>query len=397
MKLLETYSRNASVDIKHKPNLPTQYFPAPDKYITIQNSSGMPAKDYDLWQEVINIIKPYLKDIEIVQLGQGEIKPLSQVISLVNQTNFAQSNYVLKNALLHFGNDSWAAHSCSEDVPCVILYGSTSIEAHSPYFYHPNSIFIESHRWNRKPSFQAQEQPKSINLIDPYNVAREILHALGIKHELDQKTIYIGNLYLIGNQLAIIPDSVVGADSFAPGILNLRADLFFDLNAIVGNLQQRRYALWLNQEIDINILAQLKPNIHEIIWEVDDNTKISYLLNLQKLGIPFKLWTRLSEQDHNDLKLEYLDLPMIARQNDVKISEIEKVIQVYNNDKEIKVEEFKNLKYLSKITYVSRGQIFPSLYAWKNQKPVSSLEELADADLNNQDFKNEIEHFLLIQ
>lgn len=400
MKLLETYSRNASVDIKHKPNIPNQYFPAPDKYITIQNSSGMPAKDYDLWNEVISIIKPYLEkeSIEIVQIGQGDIKPLLKVINLVNQTNFAQSVYLVKNALLHCGNDSWAAHSCSEDVPCVILYGSTSKSAHSPYFYHPDSIFIESHRWNRVPSFQAQEPQKSINLIDPFEVARAILNILFIENHIklpNSKTLFIGNLYLAGNQLSIIPDTVVGANSFGPGILNLRADLFFDLNNIVGNLQQRKYSLWLNREIDLNILSQLKPNIHEIIWEVDDQTSTSYLFNLQKLGIPLKLWTKINQEEHDLLKLDYLDLPLIIRQENIKLSEIEKQIGVYTNKENLEIPS--NLKYLSHLHYISQNQIYPSLYAWKNQKTISNVDIWADADLNNQDFLNEVEHFNLIQ
>lgn len=180
MKLLESYANSVSVDIKSAPILPAQFYPAPDKYITIQNSSGMPAKDYDLWQLVIDLIYPYLEPagISIIQIGKGDIKPLSKVNNLTNQTSFAQSVYLLNNALLHCGNDSWAAHSCSENTPCVILYGSTSVDCHSPYFHHIKSQFISSHRCGKNPSFQAFESPKSVNYIKPEVVANSILNIL---------------------------------------------------------------------------------------------------------------------------------------------------------------------------------------------------------------------------
>ena len=68
MLLAQTYANNASINLtgNEKPILPNQYFPVPaDKYITIQNSSGMGAKNYGLWADVINLIKPYLDKINI--------------------------------------------------------------------------------------------------------------------------------------------------------------------------------------------------------------------------------------------------------------------------------------------------------------------------------------------
>ena len=180
MKLIETYSRNASVETKNPPILPTQFFPlTTEKYITIQNSSGMDAKNYNLWQNVLNLIIPFLREnnIDVIQLGQGEVQPLNNVINLVNKTNFAQSVYILRNALLHLGNDSFACH-VAHNVPVVSLYGSTSVSVHSPYHFHPKSIFIESHRFGKSPSFQAQENPKTINLIPPELIAKNILSIL---------------------------------------------------------------------------------------------------------------------------------------------------------------------------------------------------------------------------
>lgn len=399
MKLLCSYANSCSIDIdpKNQPNLPTQYFPIPaDKYITIQNSSGQPAKDFDLWQEVINLIHPYLESagIQIVQLGQGEIKPLNKVINLVNQTNFAQSCYILKNALLHCGNDSWAAHGCAEDVPCVILYGSTSVDAHSPYFYHPKSQFLSSHRWGRNCSFNPGENPKSVNLIDPFYVAAQILDILEIKHEIKSKSLFVGDGYVNGNIIEIIPDSVVNPNGIAPGNLALRADLLFSLPHIIENLKLRPYILFLDREIDLEILKQLKPNIPLILYEIDESTDINYLKKIQRLGIPLRLTTRIPADEHQKLKLNYLDLPLIERIENAKIEDVKNSIKKYLNSQE-EPDLTKEYKFYSHKHYLSMRKIFPSLFSWRNQIPVENIDEFSRADFTNQDFLNEIQNFLI--
>lgn len=183
MKLGQNYANSCSVDLDStvQPNLPTQFFPLPaDSFITIQNSSGMSGKDYDLWQDVVNLIFPYLEaaGISIVQIGKGNVPPLNKTINLVNQTNFAQTVFVLNNARLHAGNDSFACHA-AYNTPIVALYGCTSSNAHSPLIFHKKSVFLESHRNGKNPSFQAQESPwKSVNYIPPELVANIILNII---------------------------------------------------------------------------------------------------------------------------------------------------------------------------------------------------------------------------
>lgn len=395
MLLAQTYANNISIDLdgSEKPNLPTQYFPTPEKYITIQNSSGMPAKDYNLWQEVIDLIHPYFKkeNIEIVQIGQGEIQPLNKTINFVNKTNFAQSVYVLNHSLLHAGNDSWAAHASTS--PVVILYGSTSISAHSPFYSNSRSKFIESHRFGNRPSFQATENPKTVNLIKPEKIAKSILEILNIENNITEQTFYIGDIYLQGHSIDVIPDAIVNPKSIAPGVLNLRADLFFDSNGIISNLQQRAYALWIDREIDLNILKQLKPNIPAIVYEVDETTNPKYLEKVIRLGIQIHLWTRMPPETHDKIKLDFLDLPLITRRDDIKIEQIEEKIKKYLN-----IDFTPNLNqinYFSKKHYLSNGKIYQSLYDWRKQKSVDNIESNSIGDLSNQDFRNEIDQFLI--
>lgn len=396
MKLMESYSRNAGVEIKYKPNLPSQYYPTPEKYITIQNSSNQEAKNFDLWQNIIDLIFPYLESVEIkiVQIGQGEIKPLNKVISLVNQTNFAQTIYLLDNALLHVGNDSFACHAAYK-TPVIELFGSTNISCHSPYFYHEKSKFIESHRWGRNCSFNPGENPKSINLIDPFYVAAQILNILGINHNITQKSLLVGDAYFGGYDIHLIPDQILDPNAVAAGQIHLRADLFFDLNNIVNNLQRRKYVLWLDREIDTEILKQLKPNIEAIVFQVDDDVNIKFLKKIQRLGIGLNLFTKLSVDEHNKLKLSMLDLPLVGRHENVSLDSVKENIKRYLNRIEPPdLSSNKEYYFYSKRHYLSMGKIYSSLNSWKNQSPVENIEKESRADFTNQDFLNEIGYFL---
>lgn len=61
MNKLERYSLHSGLKVS-KPFINDCYFPTTiDKYISFNTSSLVQSKHYDLWQEVIDFIKPYLK------------------------------------------------------------------------------------------------------------------------------------------------------------------------------------------------------------------------------------------------------------------------------------------------------------------------------------------------
>ena len=60
MHLLEQYALSCGVKID-RPFVQCNYFPVPfDDYIIIHPSSGMSAKNYDHYSEVVGLILPYL-------------------------------------------------------------------------------------------------------------------------------------------------------------------------------------------------------------------------------------------------------------------------------------------------------------------------------------------------
>jgi ADP-heptose:LPS heptosyltransferase len=171
MKLIEAYSKTTGLEIG-EPFLMEKFYPLDcQKYITIQNGSGMPnAKNYDYWQEVILLVSHIFNanNIKIVLLGSNEDLVLEGVIDLRGKTDIQQSNYIIKRSLLHIGNDSCLAHLAGiNKIPLIALYGSTTVANHSPFWTDKEkTILIESHRFGQNPSFSNQEYPKTVNLLN---------------------------------------------------------------------------------------------------------------------------------------------------------------------------------------------------------------------------------------
>ena len=83
MHLLEQYSLSCGIKID-KPHVETSFFPIDcDKYITLHASSGMEAKNYDYFKDVIDLIHPHLEsnNIKIVQIGDIKDKKLEKARS----------------------------------------------------------------------------------------------------------------------------------------------------------------------------------------------------------------------------------------------------------------------------------------------------------------------------
>ena len=169
MHFLEDYSRQTGLRIRK--TLPhTQYYPLPfTKYVTLNFSSPMAAKQWDMAQEFVNIVKPKLAEqgIELLHIGDSKEVMLSNVFRVCGQTNNAQMAFLISNSLLHIGIDSYAAHlSGIFDIPTVALYSVSSPKLCRPYFgtedkticLEPN--FPEGHTYSINPNEQPKEEEK---------------------------------------------------------------------------------------------------------------------------------------------------------------------------------------------------------------------------------------------
>ncbi len=340
MKLLPRYATVCNAKIGHQWLLES-FYPLPiTKYITLHASSGMAAKNYPLFQEVVAMMLHILESqgIKIVQLGVKEDPLINGCVDLRGKTDYHQSAYILRGSMLHLGNDSWLMHRAGDiNVPIVELFGPTSIENHSPYHYDPTkTIFIESHRMGRRPTFAAQEQPMSIAFIPPESVANSVLRLLGIQDQFPHTTTYIGALYQ-HVVLELIPN-VCPAPQFCPELAILvRMDMLFNEEVLVALLQTgRKVNIITKRALNPQILAQFRAQIlsyaHEIVPGVDE-PPIPYTDAVRSI-FPTNHVFFTRERDEKkvaDLRFTYFDHVVINTQYDATKEEYLTSALVYLN------------------------------------------------------------------
>ena len=367
MRLLETYSRNTSVDIKPKPKLIEKFFPlgGVDKYITIQTKSGMPAKDYGYFNEIINLLSPYLskENIKIVHLGQGEgVEQFKNTIHLINQTSIHQAAYIIKRSLCHLSVDSWSSHYAgAENIPLVSLYGSTTVDNHSPYFYNKDkTILLESHRNGNKATFSREENPKTVNLINPETVALSVLKLLNISNSINYSTIYIGNLFN-NRMLQTIPNQAINISNLGVQSLIVRMDIEFNEDNLAKQLQICPCSILTKKPLHPNLIKQFRDQILEIIYFIDKDHSVDFVRHLHDLRVPYKLISELPDEELKKLKLDYLDFHIIVKK-DTSIP------------KEIENKDLSKLQYKSNQLYLGHEKIYQSEYSYRNNQPLDSFE-----------------------
>ena len=165
--LAEEYAKSCGVKIG-KPTLKPHYFPIlHDRYITIHNDKKVQAKHYDLWPDVVQILKPYLNDIKIIQVGSFEEETIEWIDQHSPTKTLKQSAYIIERALAHVGIDSVPVHIASAlDIPVVGIYSHTYANTCNPLWNNKSKVItIESDRGGKKPSFSLEEHPKTINFI----------------------------------------------------------------------------------------------------------------------------------------------------------------------------------------------------------------------------------------
>lgn len=360
-----------------------------NNYITIQTKSGMPAKDYSYFDEVLNILKPVLNqnNIKVLHIGQDSI-PLSNTINLNNQTSINQSAYIICKSLCHLSVDSWSVHyACANEVPCVSLYGSTTIENHSPYHFNPQrTIFLESHRNGNKASFQREEQLKTIDLIYPELVAQSICKLLNIEFSYPFKTLYIGKSFST-KMLESDCTGVINTQQLGIQGLIMRLDFNFNLAILINQMQLCKVSIITNQPVPINILQQFKGQILELVYNVDKNHNPSFPQELINNGIKFNMFSELNEKNLNEIKLNYIDYGIIHQRKTMEILE------------ELKNKDLNNIYYKSGKITLSNSGIYQSRWGMENGLKISSIfsepQKLINKDLEK--LWKEQEYFIFLE
>lgn len=360
MHLIEQYALSCGVKID-KPSIETLFFPVEcEKYITLHASSGMESKNYDYFSDVIEIINPYLQknNISIIQIGAKEDAKLRNCIHYNGSTSIRQSAYLIENAMLHLGNDSFSAHVASGfNKKIVCLYSILYKECCGPYWGNEKDhVLLESDRDGQKPSFSNKESPKTVNFIDPEEIACGVLDLLNIKHDANKiETIHIGSQYQKEN-ISVVPNHIM-PKSFAKGQpVNIWGHECFDEQNIAKWAYSRKCNIFLDKPMELKYLQVIKDNIHYINYYVSEDDEIKYFESLQKLGIKFNLLSK-DKQNINNIRLKFFDwnVRLIETKTKKDLDNPEKICD--------------NSRYKCSTKIVSGGQVFNSKAAWKFNQP----------------------------
>lgn len=381
MHFVKNMSNNFGLQTK-KPFIEESFFPVvPEKYITISTENHQ-SKQWDHFQEYINLIKPFLNKnhIKIIEVGANNIK-LQSIISLKNITTPNQWSFIIKNALCHIGPENFMSSlACFHDVPSISLFSNTSPDYANPNWARDKyeTCVIEPINKPKCASFSASENPKTINQISAEEVAEKTLSYLSIENDFSKYDVfYIGSVYHISN-IEIIPDFTPQPDFFQGGLLNIRLDYHFNTETLPYFAKNRKVSLISDREIAFDKLNLIKQNIDHLFFKIDESFDIKYVQHLKQQGFKVDLVSK-EGADINSTRLKFFDWSISEEHKKDKKS-------IDNQDKICDTTKYKS----SKMIFSKKGQ-FSSKICYDKNIPVHKDQMIIDEN----EFWNFAHHYKL--
>jgi hypothetical protein len=357
MHFVKNMSNNFGLESK-KPYIEESFFPVvPKKYITISTENHQ-SKQWDHFQEYINLITPFLdkEGIKIIEVGANKIK-LQSIISLKNITTPNQWSFIIKNALCHIGPENFISSLASfHDVPSISLFSNTSSDYASPDWAGDEykTCVIEPLHKSKHASFTASENPKTINQISAEEVAEKTLSYLSIKNDFFEYDIfYIGSVYHISN-VEVIPNFTPQPNFFPGSLLNIRLDYHFNTEALPYFAKNRKLSLISEKEIAFDKLNFIKQNIDTLFFKVDESFDIKYVEHLKRQGFKVDLVAKTDTDIHNT-RLKFFDWNVSEEHKQDKKS-------IDNQEKICDTTRYKS----SKMLFSNKGQFSSKICYDKN-------------------------------
>lgn len=401
MRLLDTYATNTGSTID-APFIFSKYFPIPvDKYITIQTQTPYDSRNYEYWQDVIDILNPILfkNNIRILHTGLKDDKKYHGVIDILGQTNINQLAFIIQNSMLHFGADSFGVHLASYyNKPIVALYSISNPNVAGPHFGDKNKhVLIKAYEniGNKKPSYSQVESPKSINTVKPEEIASHVLKLLNIKETINYKTLYIGDRYT-HRIIEAFADQILPSDLVPQNLLNIRLDYIENINdqiynSILNNLSIRPCALVTNKSINLQPFLQFKERLSSIFYDITYQTDTQFINHAMGLG--FKIFFVFDLNKSNEFTLNKRKLELIDYAQN---------IEVVKKSENIDINNINNVKYKTNKILFANGKAYLSKAAQEEDKPIFNLnsewvQPLSDITNLKSFFENDISHVSLIE
>lgn len=405
MKLLTRYATACGLTEKEigQQQFVEQFFPLPfAKYITLHAASGQGAKNYSFWGLVVELIKPYLeaRNIEIVQLGVKDDPAINGCHHTMGRTNEHQASYLISNAMLHMGNDSvWCHRAGHQGVNLVEVFGSTSESNHAPYTYDATKTrFFTSHRSGRKATFSSQESPKTVDYIDPFDVARAVLELLKIENQITGKTLTIGPSFNT-TVMEHIPNMSLNP-TFNPMVATaIRMDLHHNEEILAQVLQSgRKVNVITKAPINLNLLQAFAPNILSYSHEIMPDCPIPYLKTLAKILPNRMFFTRLQDDKAvADLRFHFFEHVAIQKITDTTKDDVQKRMAEYLNEPNFVIDTALSsgkMRFRTNKVILSKGKIYLSLVHEKLDQPIEGSNTVGNI-MDDADFWKDANHFML--
>lgn len=363
--LLHAYSNYLGIVPTERPILNEKFFPLPSsKYIVIHNDNKLPSKFYEYFEEVINLAKPILHraGYQICQVGGPNDPKISNVDNYYLGLSWGQSFFIIKNASLGVCIDSVIGHACSAyNVPVVSLFSHIYPSQAKPAFGE-KLICLEPERGDKKPSYSAQENPKTIRSIRVETVVQSIFDLLNIKVKLNMKTLYVGEHYH-EPVFEVVPDFFTDSAVLKPHTIHFRMDLKNDEKCLAAWLSHNyKMNVISDKPLTLDLLRQFKNNVARITLIIKNHETFSseYLKSLKAIGLPLVL---IAETNKNisDLREKLFDFVI---ESDDSIKPLENIP--------------KAAKFWTKKIVLSNGQKYPSIAHWRENFPLTNENKIVD-------------------
>jgi hypothetical protein len=335
MHLVESLATSCGLKID-KPYIYEKYYPLNfDKYIIIEtHDSKNPAKNYDYWQEVVNILLPILNkhDIKILQLcGQNDQKILNSYT--VTGEIFGQRAFLIKNSLAYVGSNNFSIQVASYfNNRIVAMYSNHYASQFNPYWSDKSRTTILEILENDKPSFSNTENPKVINNLMPDQIAQSIFDKLAIKVQTGLKFSHIGQNY-ISKTIEIVPNLIVDPASLGAPHIIVRMDIEFNEQILEAQLKTSKALIVTNKEISEDLVKKYKQNIVQIFYKIEENNSPNFVKLLKSQNINYILASYLKEDEINKIKINYMDLGLILKLSYKTKDQFNKQAKYYKSNK----------------------------------------------------------------
>jgi len=381
MKQLDSYSLATGLKIT-KPILEDQFFPLPfnGKYILISSGSGVPGNTYSWYRLVVDFVKQKLhdEDLKIIQCGKAEDYRVDADLDLCGKTSLYQYFWLVKNAEMVICNDTSLLHVAGTyDKKFVSLFGVSHPKTSGTSFGNPaNQIYLlPPGDW--KPSYNTNENPKSIDKIKPEEVIESLSRLLNINID-KPRTIRIGNDYNF-HVLETVPNHIIGPDVLAGHPLNIRYDKGGTEENVIHQLRYRKCTIVTDKPLPIEPLLALKANIESIIYLITENDSPDFTKALLSNGLPHSLLSFLSPEEMTAKRLNYIDVSFVDRR-----------------EKGRKIEEFQEgLKFKTNKRIFSEGKIYLS-HAHREQGIISPNFNISNGEvIDTPTFWEDLEFYYL--